>query len=64
MENIQIRFVHKEAYDKETHFPHIYLLFICAEGLSGLLKRAEDIREIEGIRVCPGAPYVSHLLFL
>lgn len=40
-----------------------YLFILCAEGLSALLKRAEANREIEGIRVCPGAPHVSHLFF-
>ncbi|WVZ72794.1 hypothetical protein U9M48_021201, partial [Paspalum notatum var. saurae] len=35
----------------------------CAEGLSALLHRAESERKFEGIRICRGAPRVSHLFF-
>ena len=39
-----------------------YLFLLCAEGFSALLEKAED-GKIHGIRVCRGAPSVSHLLF-
>ena len=41
-----------------------YLIFLCAEGLSSLLAHAEEVRGIEGVRVCRNAPSVSHLLFV
>ena len=34
-----------------------YLFILCAEGLSALFRRAEVNGELEGIRVCPGAPH-------
>ena len=34
-----------------------------AEGFSCLIQRAEELGELKGIRVCRGAPMVSHLLF-
>jgi len=40
-----------------------YLFIICAEGLSALLKRAEAKGDIHGIKVCRGAPLLTHLLF-
>ena len=40
-----------------------YLFLICAEGLSSLLAHKEEVRGIEGIRVCRNAPSISHLLF-
>ena len=40
-----------------------YLFLICAEGLSILLAHKEEVRGIEGVRVCRNAPLVSHLLF-
>jgi len=40
-----------------------YLFLICTEGFSALLQRAEDEGKIKGIKVCHGAPSVSHLLF-
>jgi hypothetical protein len=40
-----------------------YLFLICAEGLSSLLAYEEMNGGIQGIRVCRGAPSVSHLLF-
>ena len=40
-----------------------YLFLICAEGLSSLLAHMEEVRGIEGVRVCRNAPSVSHLLF-
>ena len=41
----------------------LYLFILCAEGLSALLKKAEAQNIIHGVRVCRGAPTVSHLLF-
>jgi len=40
-----------------------YLFLICAEGFSALLQRAEEEGKIRGVKVCQGAPSVSHLLF-
>jgi hypothetical protein len=40
-----------------------YLFIICAKGLSGLLKKSESRGEIHGIKVCRGAPLLTHLLF-
>jgi hypothetical protein len=39
-----------------------YLFLLCAEGFSVLLKKAEEEGNLKGVRVCPGAPAVSHLL--
>ena len=40
-----------------------YLFILCAEGLSSLLKKAESRGDIHGVKVCRGAPLVTHLLF-
>lgn len=40
-----------------------YLFIICAQGLSSLLDRAVSKGDIHGVKVCRGAPSVSHLLF-
>jgi hypothetical protein len=40
-----------------------YLFLLCAEGFSALLSKAEFDGKLQGIRVCRGAPTVSHLLF-
>jgi hypothetical protein len=40
-----------------------YLFLVCAEGLSSLLAHQEEVRGIEGVKVCRNAPSVSHLLF-
>lgn len=40
-----------------------YLFFLCAEGLTGLLARAELQEELVGVRVCRDAPSISNLLF-
>ena len=40
-----------------------YLFLIYAEGLSSALAQKEEVRGIEGVRVCRNAPSVSHLLF-
>jgi hypothetical protein len=41
-----------------------YLFLLCAEDLSSLLAHKEEVRGIEGVRVCTNAPLVSHLLFV
>jgi hypothetical protein len=41
-----------------------YLFLICAEGFSSLLHHAKRNDMIKGIRICNGAPSVSHLLFV
>ena len=40
-----------------------YLFIICAEGLSNLLKKAVEAKEINGIKICKDSPMVSHLFF-
>uniref|UniRef100_A0A8I6YT27 Reverse transcriptase domain-containing protein n=1 Tax=Hordeum vulgare subsp. vulgare TaxID=112509 RepID=A0A8I6YT27_HORVV len=40
-----------------------YLFVICAEGLSALLRHAEEQGTLHGVKICPRAPCVSHLLF-
>jgi hypothetical protein len=40
-----------------------YLFLICAEGFSALLNQAEREGSIRGMKVCPGAPSMSYLLF-
>lgn len=40
-----------------------YLFIICAKGLSALIKRAERRGDLHGIKICRGAPIISHLLF-
>ena len=41
--------------------PDLFLLV--AEGLSAMLKGAEERGELEGVKVCRAAPVISHLLF-
>jgi hypothetical protein len=40
-----------------------YLFLLVAEGLSCMLKGAEERGDSEGVRVCREAPVISHLLF-
>ncbi|XP_074266449.1 uncharacterized protein LOC141589722 [Silene latifolia] len=40
-----------------------YLFILCAEVLSWLMRRAVENNSLHGIRIVPGAPSVSHLLF-
>jgi hypothetical protein len=40
-----------------------YLFLICAEGFSALPHQAERDGGLKGIKVCPNAPSVYHLLF-
>ncbi|CAH9132557.1 unnamed protein product [Cuscuta epithymum] len=40
-----------------------YLFILVAEGLSALLRKAEQEGKIHGVAVCRGAPRVSHLFF-
>jgi hypothetical protein len=40
-----------------------YLFLLVAQGLSSMLKGAEQRGELEGVRVCRDSPMVSHLLF-
>ena len=40
-----------------------YLFITCAEGLSSLIRNAEESGTISGTSICRGAPSVSHLLF-
>jgi hypothetical protein len=40
-----------------------YLFILAIEGLSALIKKSIGRGEIHGIKICRGAPLVSHLLF-
>lgn len=40
-----------------------YLFLICAEAFSCLLNAAEERGDMSGVRVCPEAPSINHLLF-
>ncbi|XP_071912212.1 uncharacterized protein [Coffea arabica] len=40
-----------------------YLFIICTEGLSNLIKKAVDNKDITGIKICKDRPMVSHLFF-
>jgi len=40
-----------------------YLFLLVAEGLSCMIKGAEERGDLEGVRVCREAPVISHLLF-
>lgn len=42
---------------------HPISLVICAEGLSTLLQEVEATEKISGVKICYGAPVLSHLLF-
>lgn len=41
-----------------------YLFILCIEGLSSLIKHSEGKGEIHGVKVCRGAPTLTHLLFV
>jgi hypothetical protein len=40
-----------------------YLFLICAEGLSSLLRKAEQERSMQGLVISRGGPCISHLFF-
>ena len=40
-----------------------YLFILCAEGLSALISHFVSIGSLQGLKVCDGAPVISHLLF-
>lgn len=40
-----------------------YLFLLCGEGLTSLLRRAENEQRIIGINICRRAPQMSHLFF-
>ena len=42
--------------------PYIYIM--CAEGLSSIITRDEDVGLLHGCRIARGAPAISHLLFV
>jgi hypothetical protein len=41
--------------------PHLFV--ICVEGLSTLIRKAEDRGGIHEVKICRNAPIISHLLF-
>jgi hypothetical protein len=59
---IQNRLCHNKVYVKSI--PSLYIFTVCVEGLSALIRKAEEKGDIEGIRVCQGAIRVSHLFFM
>ena len=40
-----------------------YLFLLCAEGFSTMLYDAGQRRSLKGIKICCGAPSISHLFF-
>ncbi|XP_073129367.1 uncharacterized protein [Henckelia pumila] len=40
-----------------------YLFILCTEGLTTLLRKAEESGQLHGTKVCRGAPAISHLFF-
>lgn len=40
-----------------------YLYILCAEGLSAIIRRNEEVGLLHGCKIARGAPTVSHLLF-
>ncbi|KAK2362016.1 hypothetical protein QL285_087113 [Trifolium repens] len=48
-----------EAYGKSP-----CLFIICAEGLTALIRQAENRGNLHGIKICRKAPTISHLLFV
>ena len=40
-----------------------YLFLFCSKGLSGVLRRANELGIIRGYKICEEAPPISHLLF-
>lgn len=40
-----------------------YLYILCAEGLSSIIRRHEDVSLVHGCSIARGAPPISHLLF-
>lgn len=40
-----------------------YLFLLCVEGISELVMKKEREGALNGIRLCPGAPRIHHLLF-
>lgn len=41
-----------------------YLIIICTEGLTSLIRRVKAKGDIHGIKVCRSAPILTHLLLL
>ena len=41
-----------------------YLLLLCAEGLSSLIRRAMENQHLKGVMSCNGGVKISHLLFI
>lgn len=40
-----------------------YLFIMCAEVLSGLIKKYEEQKWLHGVKICRHAPSISHMLF-
>lgn len=40
-----------------------YLFIICAQDLSSLIKNAKAHGDLHGVKICRGAPIISHLFF-
>lgn len=42
----------------------LYLYILCAEGLSAIIRRNEDVRLVHGCFIARDAPTIAHLLFV
>ncbi|KAL6222512.1 hypothetical protein ACLB2K_005904 [Fragaria x ananassa] len=52
---------HRGLRQGDPIFPYLFLL--CAEGLSALIADSMAKKQWQGLKVCDGAPEISHLLF-
>lgn len=43
--------------------PFPYLFLSCVEGLSLLIKKEVDCGSLHGVKICRGAPILTHILF-
>lgn len=41
-----------------------YLFLLCAEGLTALIRDAQRKGSLHGVKICRGAPIITHLLFV
>lgn len=53
-----------EGSNKAIQFRHIYIYIVCAEGLSAIIRRPEEVGLLHGCSIAKGAPKISHLLFV
>lgn len=53
---------HRALRQRDPISPYLYIL--CAEGLSAMLRRYEDMGSLHGCIIARWAPIISHLLFV